>query len=86
MAKNKSIGKAFKDTKKGTGNVARFLSKQGKSYVKSAKKTTGLSAKSKKPSNKVVQGGVLALTDPLKILRDNKKKFSLKACGYKKRR
>ena len=39
-----------------------------------------------KPVNKVVKGGFLAITDPLKAIRDNKKQFSLKACGCKKKR
>jgi len=43
-----SIKKSYKSVKKGTGKVARFVSKEGKSYVKSAKKTLGFSAKKKK--------------------------------------
>lgn len=38
------------------------------------------------PTKKVLKGGVLALTQPLKVLKDNKKMFSLKACGKKKKR
>jgi len=46
MTKNK-VGKAYKETKKGTGKVARFVNKEGKSYFKSAKKTLGFNAKGK---------------------------------------
>lgn len=42
------VSKAYKETKKGTGKVAKFINKEGGSYVRSAKKTLGLSAKKKK--------------------------------------
>ena len=46
MAK-KSIKSAYKSTTKGVGKGTRWVTKKGKSYVKSAKKTLGLNAKKK---------------------------------------
>lgn len=39
------LNKAYKETKRGTGKVVRFISKEGGSYIKSAKKTLGVNAK-----------------------------------------
>jgi len=76
MAKKKNkVGKAYKETKKGTGKVARFLNKEGKSYVKSAKKTLGLSAKKKKRLEPITNFLDVVFNPQGKVIRKGKKYF-----------
>ena len=63
------VNKAYKQAKRGTGKVARFVSKEGKSYFKSAKKTLGLNAK--KTLNKRERESIVSqvLNSPFKGLK-----------------